>query len=193
MLECSCKGREYTIEDHDLTLRIPEGAVAEDTLIHFEIGVAMYGPFILPKNTQPISPIVWLCILEENVELKKPFELILPHYLTGLNRAILQGHQIEFSKANHEEVTFQKGQIMYNFNRCKSKVFLASSGSRSYGVIRSTHCCFYCLHGKKTHQLAMDSGYCLARIEHLLPRTQRNMVYFIAVYFLDTCVQVRGY
>ena len=190
MFECSSKGREYTIEDHDLTLRIPEGAVAEDRLIHFEIGVTMYGPFILPNQTQPISPIVWLCILEEHVELKKPFELILPHYLTGLNRARLQRHQIEFSKANHKPVTFQNGQMMYNFERCKSKVLLASTSSRSYGVIRSTHCCFYCLHAKKTHNLAKESGYCLAKIGRLLP-PQTNIVYFVAVYFLGTCLQVR--
>ena len=46
MLEVDCNGREYTNVDHDITLRIPEGAVAEGEKVHFEVGVAMYGPCI---------------------------------------------------------------------------------------------------------------------------------------------------
>ena len=53
MLEIDCAGQEYTnnIIDHDITLKIPEGAVAKGEKIHFEVGVAMYGPFIFPENT----------------------------------------------------------------------------------------------------------------------------------------------
>ena len=105
MLEIDCDGREYTNIDHDITLRIPEGAVAEGEKVHFEVGVAMYGPFIFPENTQPISPILWLCLLEEDVELKKPFQVILPHYLTGLNEEKMKQHKIRFVKANHSEIT----------------------------------------------------------------------------------------
>ena len=36
ILEVDCAGREYTNVDHDITLRIPEGAVAEGEKIHFE-------------------------------------------------------------------------------------------------------------------------------------------------------------
>ena len=94
LLECDCAGREYTNVDHDITLRIPEGAVAEGEKVHFEVGVAMYGPFIFPENSQPISPILWLCLLEEDVELKKPFQVILPHYLTGLSEEKMEQHKI---------------------------------------------------------------------------------------------------
>ena len=58
ILEVTCAGREYTNVDHDITLRIPERAMAEGEKIHFEVGVAMYGPFTFPENTQPISPIL---------------------------------------------------------------------------------------------------------------------------------------
>ena len=107
MLEIDCAGREYTnnIIDHDITLKIPEGTVAKGEKIHFEVGVAMYGPFIFPENTQPISPILWLCLLEEDVELKKPFQVILPHYLTGLSEDSMEQHKIRFVKANHSEIT----------------------------------------------------------------------------------------
>ena len=56
ILECDRAGREYTNVDHDITLRIPEGAVAEGEKIHFEVGVAMYGPFMFPENTQVGNP-----------------------------------------------------------------------------------------------------------------------------------------
>ena len=76
ILECDCNGHEYTNVEHDITLRIPEGAVAKGEKVHFEMGVTMYGSFIFPENTQPISPILWLCLLEEDTELKKPFQII---------------------------------------------------------------------------------------------------------------------
>ena len=58
-LQCDSNGIEYTIEEYDITLRIPKGAVSEDQVIHFEIGISMasHGPFTFPDNTQPISPL----------------------------------------------------------------------------------------------------------------------------------------
>lgn len=190
VLECDSNGQQHTIEDHDITLRIPAGAVVEGKQIHFEIGVAMYGPFTFPEKTRPISPVVWLCILEDDAELTKPFQLILPHILTGLKKDRLQHHQIEFLKANHKDISLRDGRMMYNFCRCETKTYLASQGCRSYGVIKSTHCCFYCLQGNQTLEQAIDAGYCLARIERSLS-PQRNELHFIAVYLLDTCIQVK--
>ena len=191
MLECDCNGREYTNMDHDITLRIPEGAVAEGEKVHFEVGVAMYGPFIFPKNTQPISPILWLCLLEEDVELKKPFQVILPHYLTGLSKERIEHHQVGFAKAKHNDYTFVDNQMSYKFQNSITdpQILHASSGYRNYGVLVSKHCCFYCLQAKETRELAMDAGYCLVRIESsLIP--QRNEIYFSAIFFLDTCLRV---
>ena len=65
LMECDHTGLDYTVEEHDITLRIPEGAVTVGETIHLEIGVAMYGPFNFPENSIPVSPIVWLCIQEE--------------------------------------------------------------------------------------------------------------------------------
>ena len=193
MLECDCTGREYTNVDHDITLRIPEGAVAEGEKVHFEVGVAMYGPFIFPENTQPISPFLWLCLLEEDIELKKPFQIILPHYLTGLSKEKIEHHQVSFAKANHNDYTFVDNQMTYRFQHsiiaAEPQVLHASSGYRSYGVLVLKHCCFYCLMANKPPELAMDAEYCLVRIESPLSSV-RNEVYFAAIYFLDTCLKV---
>ena len=190
LLECDYNALEYTIEDHDITLRIPEGTVAKGEKFHIEIGVAMYGPFIFPEKTQIISPIVWLCI-QESVELKKPLRLILPHFLVGLSRKRLQYHNITFTKASHE-YSFENGQMMYRFEDSGAQVLLASSGNKGYGVIRLTHCCFYCIQADHTLELARDAGYCLARIENnTVFSHQRNEICFTAVYFLRTCIKVR--
>ena len=189
MLEVDCNGREYTNVDHDITLRIPEGAVAEGEKVHFEVGVAMYGPFIFPENTQPISPILWLCLLEEDAELKKPFQIVLPHYLTGLSRESIEQHQVGFIKANHSDMD---NQMSYKFQHCDAKLGLGSSGYRNYGVLKTKHCCFYCLQANQTPELAMDAGYCLVRIEYS-PTPQWNEIHFSAIFFLQTCLRVTNH
>ena len=151
----------------------------------------MYGPFIFPENTRPISAIIWLCVLEDNAKLKKPFQLIVPHFLTGLNTERLRYHQVELTKANHNHTLENDQLIYYTFNRCSTKPLLSSGKwCKSYGLLELTHCCFYCLEAKSTPELFMDAGYCLARIEQSLP-PKTNEVYFIAFYFLDTCIRVR--
>ena len=190
LLECNCDGIEHAIESHDVTLRIPEGAVDKGKLIHFEIGVTIYGPFIFPENSQPISPIVWLCQLEEDVELKKPFELVLPHCLIGLTAAQLQNHHVGFIKANHDSylINSEHDRIKYKFNNLYDiQPYFMSGDCRSYGVLKSTHCCYLCIKANKTPELLKDTSYCLARIESSFT----NEIYFIASYFLKTCTEVR--
>ena len=190
ILECDHHSQEYTIQDHDITLRIPEGAVPTGEKIQFEIAVAMYGHFKFEKDTQPISPILWLCF-EEGVTLNKPFHVILPHFLTGLTYEEAQYHQIVFAKAPHNKYSIEDGQMKYNFQPCDSEPYFASCGGRNFGVLVTNHTCFYCLQANKTPELAMDAGYCLARIEYL---NQRHMeVTFTAVYCLRTCLRVRKY
>ena len=191
LLECDSKGREWTSRDHDITLRIPKGALAEGEKVRVELGVTMYGPFTFPENTQPISPTLWLCILEEDVELKKPFQVILPHYLTGLSKDRVQHHQVGFAKASHNDYCFIDGQMTYRFQRSENKTLLATTGDKSYGVLITNHCCFYCLlANNKESDLTLDSRYYLARIESCISPL-RYEIYFSAMYFLPSCCKVR--
>jgi hypothetical protein len=187
ILECNHTGLKYTFEDHDITLIIPEGAVAKGQTIHVEFDVTLCGHFVFPKNTQPISPIVWLCLLEEEARLNKPFQLFLPHFLTGLTTEELQCHQVGFVKATHGS-SMEDGRIKYDFNPCDS-VHFPSSGNKSYAVLESDHFCFYCLKAKKTSDLVRDASYCLTRVESSVS-PERNEIYFIATYQLKTCIKV---
>ena len=184
MLECDCDGREYTNVDHDITLRVPEGAVAEGEKVHFEVGVTMYGPFIFPENTQPISPILWLCLLEEHAQLRKPFQIVLPHYLTKVSKERMEYHQVEIAKANHNDYTFIGYQMSYKFQDCNTKPLFASSGHKNYGILISKHCCFYCLKAKVTPELATDAGYTLAQIESPLSLERNEIIFLLLHTFL---------
>ena len=82
--------------------------------------------------------------------------------------------------------------MMYRFQDSDTKLLLASSGNKGYGVIKTTHCCFYCIEANQTPELARDAGYCLARIENNSTLShQRNEISFTATYLLGTCIKVR--
>ena len=139
----------------------------------------MYGPFKFLDDIRPISPILWLCPLNEAINLHKPFQLILPHFLSGDK---IQDHHIVFAKANHGDYE----ENHYSFYVCDTKPIFASTGSKSYGIIETNHCCFYCLETKRTPQIAKDAGYALVRVESYL----KQEVQFCAIYLLNTCLKV---
>ena len=108
-IEIDDKGMDYAIQDHDITVRFRSGAVAQGEKIQFEIGVAMYGPFKFMEDVRPISPFLWLCPLDNKVaEVKKPFQLILPHFLSGDK---VHNHMIGFAKANHKD--YEENQYIF--------------------------------------------------------------------------------
>ena len=188
VLDCDTSGLVYFIKDHDITLRIPVGAVPSGKKIHFEIGVAMFGPFKFPEGTQPISPVLWLCLLED-CKFNKPFQVILPHFLTGLTKEGVDKHQVVLMKANHSDRLEEDSQMKYIFQTSDVTPNFTTHRGRSFGIISMDHCCFYCLQANQTSELAMDAGYCLTRIEAFISQ-QRSEVHFAAVYCLQTCLRV---
>ena len=188
-LELSSSGHEYTNPDYDISVKVPQGAVAEGEFIHIEVAVALYGPFVLQGITRQISPIIWVCIMEENALLKKPFQIIIPHCLVGLSDEQLQLHGVHFAKASHSNYYFDSyGQLRYKFEKCSMKPQFISSGDKTYAILETDHCCFYCLTANKTQKMSLDAGYSLTRIESFAQH--KSKVHFVATYFLDTCIQV---
>ena len=187
-LQCDSRGLEYAIKDHDITLRIPKGAIPAGEKVHVEVAVAMHGPFEFSTNAQPISPILWLCFKEKH-ELDKRFQVILPHFLTGLTREKAEYHQVFFAKANHTEHSTTDGQKKYQFVPIHDEPILASSGQKSFGVLLTNHCCFLCLQANYTADLVVDTEYCLARIESFIEQ-RKSEIDFSVVYCLDTCLEV---
>ena len=129
-------------------------------------------------------------MLEEGTILKKPFRLILPHFLTGLSKEELCRHEVGIAKSAHSSFKGESGEISYRFNPCDSALHFASCGDKSYAVLESDHCCFLCVQEKHKPELVRDAGYCLTRVERLISPT-RNEVQFIATYFMKTCIKVQ--
>ena len=186
ILECDYSGLQYTNPDHDISINIPEGAVSEGDIIHFEFGVTIFGPFKFVGSARPISPIAWVCLLEANYELKKPYQVILPHILTQLSSERLQYHQVKVAKAEHKFFYEDEENKSYEFHPCGIEPIFGFIGHKSYAVFSAMHFCFYCLKANQTPELAKDMGYCLAIVESF-----PNKFYFLAVYFLRTCLKVR--
>lgn len=152
----------------------------------------MYGPFILPKNTQPISPILWLCPLGGDFVVNKPIQIKLSHFLTGLSTEKLQNHGVGFMKANHMEKIDQNGQIYYKFQDSEgSREFITDDvESKSFGILATKHCCFYCIKADKSPMMTLDATYCVVRIENSSPPNNYYEVHFATIYFLETCLKV---
>ena len=196
---CDSHGYELIIEEHNITIKVPEGAVTTGKRVYLEVGVTMFGPFNFTNNSQPISPILWLCFPNVNdvygwLSLKKPIEVTLPHVLTGLTSSQLQDHHVSFSKANHynlKHIHVPYEEIYeYDFQPVEenSTVTFTSSENKSHGTLETFHCCFLCIEAQMSPKLVTDSSYCLVRMESSVP--PRSEIHFAVTYFLKTCLKV---
>ena len=185
-LPCDDHGLEFTFEKCDVSIKVPKGALAVGEKIHIEVAVMpMYGPFQFPNGARLISPVVWLCPLEKNVKLKRPFLITLPHILTGLTDKKAQYYDIQFNKANHND----QASDAYDFQPAKGSLYLSSEGDQSYGTLSTHHFCYICITAKDRPELRMDAGYCLTRIKSHVAQL-RYETYFCVSYYLKTCLQV---
>lgn len=188
VLECDYKGLTHTDTDHDITLRIPEGVVSKGETVHIELGVCLYGPFTFPENTRPISPIIWLCLLEEDYELREEFEIHIPHFLMHLTEQRIRQYQVCFAKAHHNYSMETKDEhgMSYTYRQFGPQPSFIVKDEKCYAVLASKHCCFLLLLAKDSRELAMDAGYCLVRIE-----TPPCTVFFLATFFIEAFLTVR--
>ena len=199
VLECDSSGREYTNVSHDITLRIPENAIPQGSKVHFEVATALFGPFKFPKDSRPISPILWICT-QEDITFQKPIEVVLPHILNNQFTADdVNRFGLQFHKADHKDFSTRfDGRRHYNFKPFDAKMKFICENNESFGILHTTHCCFLCITAKKkgelSHDMAQKKGYCLSCVECLrspysnLP--PRDVVYFCTSFFLKTCLQV---
>ena len=192
-LECDCRGFEYTNKEHDIKVRIPEGAVPDGETFHIEFAVAMYGPFHFPENTRLISPILWLCLKEKNARLEKPAQIVLPHVLDRLTEEKAKHYQIGFATVHHNDFYIStSGQPIYNFQSLVSKgrPLFSTIGERNYGLFKTSHFCYLCMTAKRDNpKLKKDISYCLTRIQLPLSQKQQRALFCVS-YHLPTCVEV---
>ena len=178
MLECDYNGKEYAINGHDITVTIPKGAVSKGETLHFEVGVAMYGPFNFPKLIRPVSPILWLRFIEKKISLT--VEITLPHCFVGLTRDMINHQKLSFVKADLEDI--KMNQLCYTF-------YLHTVGAhflqfKMYGVLETNQSGLFCITHLKTSDCS-NVNYCLACI-NLPPSPPVHEFNFYVLYNLST-------
>ena len=152
----------------------------------------MYGPFRFPDNTRPISPILWLCLMEKNTKLKMPFQIALPHCLDDLTKEKAKDYQVAFVKVHHDFCTAESGQPIYTFEPLPTEdaPLFFTIGERHYGLLKTGHFCYLCITAECNNPvLEKDIDYCLTRIQ--VPITDvRHKAIFCLSYHLPTCIEV---
>ena len=189
-------GGEYYNADHSITIQIPEGAIPPGTLAHLELAVALYGPFHFPSGSCPVSPILWLCI-QEDISLRKPINVTLPHFLTDLNDHDIECLGINFAKADHEQHSTDKfGVNRFSFKELSATFVATMEGSQGYGVLSTDHCCYLCITSRLSNpissDLALKAVYFLWCIEE--PRSDprsRDTLHFCVTFCLPSCAKVQ--
>lgn len=194
VLICDSVGGEYYSPDHGIKLRIPAGVIPPGHIAHFEVAVALYGPFQFPDGTYPISPILWLCI-QENIDLRKPIDIILPHFLASIDKNAIESLGINFAKADHKQYTTDvSGRNRYVFKTLEGVFIAYKEGNQNYGILSTQHCCYFCVTSKDPQicpDFALKAGYYLWCIEnpssHSLTTTSRDILHFCATFCLPIC------
>ena len=190
ILVCDSRGKEFINSDHDITLRVPPGAIPDGVTVHIETGVTLHGPFQFPPGTRPISPIVWFCT-QEGVPFLKPVEVILPHFLHNWD-----GLQLGFLKADHSTFTTDDGEKRYIFQPVNDPMELHLENVKGFGVLSTKHFCFLCIQANITHdQLPSKAQYCLTKVT---PDPWPSMaisfpIHFCVTFLLPTCFEVSNY
>ena len=184
IIHCTSNGGVYYNPVHDFTVRIPEGAISKGASVTIEIGVALYGPFQFPDGTQPVSPIVWLCVQQEgHYQFLKPVEVVLPHYLhvTTADDSTL----LHFLKAGHH----MNENEQYQFQFTSGKVCFPIH--ETYGTLSTNHFCFLCIALRTVSQeRTAKAKFCLISVIPDPISEPSWTIYFCVCYFLQTCMEV---
>lgn len=184
-IKCDSSGGVYHDPVHDFSVRIPETAVPEGASITIEIGVMLSGPFQFPTDLKPVSPIVWLCVRnQENFEFVKPVQIILPHYLHIASQDDLNRLQLTFLKAKHAV----SDNSLYQFTQAEGTATIEVQSTQ--GTLSTKHFCFLCIAAKLSPEDTDKVNYCLVQVQPCTLETSSWMVYFCVAYFLQTCIEV---
>ena len=160
---CSSYGGVYKTP-HDVSIRIPKGAIPEGSTFRIEFGIALYGPFYYPGNSKAISPIILLRVFPDNVGISKflmPVKIKLPHYFDLCEDDIAQekvGFMIASQEDEDEIVSFRPGVSEH----CS---FIPKQQHGSIATEEFSETCYYCLTCREHSELSVSRGlYTLVKV-----------------------------
>lgn len=187
IIEVTSAGKTFHVKEQGVSLEFPVGVVPKGVTTLIEVGILAHGPFECPSSVTRVSPVLWICC-EQPVQFEKDIVITLPHCLKQITNTDCDNLQLLFMKADHN-MQHTSGKIK-TFTFTPLHFGTKSEFCSSKGILRTNHCCFFCITANKTSQLYLKKvEYCLTRI-HPKPWCLETTVYFCVSYFLKTCFQV---
>lgn len=183
MLQCSSEQQVYNFKKYGIKLAFPPGAVTRGTL-DIEMGILHSGPFTLPLNDKPISPVLWLRVKEnQSHEFSKRIEITLPHFMDCTPE---DQKKFTFLKAAH---THSISDNSFNFKEASADHCRFQPRN---GTLTTKQCCLFCIAYKEPdHEGMIDkSNYCLVSF---IPRDIAQStfaIYFCVTFNLKTFIEV---
>ena len=174
------KGGRYFNQDHGIGLKVPPGAIPENDQITIEIGVSLTCPIPFPADTKPISPMVFMCVVDKpNYQFQKPVEVRLAHCLDIMTQEEVANLKLKFLKSGHNLFCFHAAEGESTFE----------SGTQ-YGCLKTTHFCCFCLAADARKADATKTFYRLIKVAPKPTTSLRWKARYCITYFLPTCLQV---
>ena len=124
------KGEFFSVK-HGVTVIVPSGAIKSGIKAEMKFGATLLAPVKFPKNTIPVSAVIWLCM---NTTLEKSIEIQIPHFINIKTDA--QAKKLQFAKAVHSS---SGKNILEIIDGGKFVV------GKSHGSIEVDHFCYYCV------------------------------------------------
>ena len=177
------RGGSYSNEDHQVYLRVPEGAVPEGKSVCINIGISLTSSklSLLPLKSQIVSPVASFHVEEEesDFEFLKPVEITLPHFVDIEDE----------DDATTMELAFLKSSChLYCFHRSKG---VATFRPKSHtATLRTTHFCSFCIAANKkipTEKINYRLVKVVPRMDH---QREQWRAHFCVTYYLRTCLEV---
>ena len=172
-------GGVLLLEDHAIKVTIPIGAIEKGYVVQIEAAASLFGPFIVPKECDPVSAYVWIGTC---YEFKKKVMVEIEHDVVVCEETTTSDFCV--LTACEEDVCREDGRILHKMHEdaCEYEV------NKSKCTFFTSHFCSKCLASKKSKTAKWVIMY------HYLPSNYKLAHEFVAevsfCYDLTFCRQV---
>jgi len=140
---CTNYGETIEVQDHNATVKIPQGTIEKGYTVEVEVAASLFGPHKLPKGYTRISPFVWI---GASYSFKKPLKIEVEHHAVVAKEAdISQFCVMEVCNENRTDPHTDEERM------CEAiQVYSSYCEIRSSLYTYHTHSNFTCLAKKST-------------------------------------------
>ena len=168
-LELSPMGGTYRLGCSDASLEVPQGAIDEQLIVQF--GIGLHGPFVIPKGYCQASVSVYL-LFGDTAGLIKPVTLHLAHWCLG--------SKLKFAQSSH----LLNKDATYVFDVTESGVFHERKQSGSLQIRQP----------QTMYTILMEEGeqaLCYAMLLEKAPSRDSQEFALLVHYYSNSWIQVR--